>query len=201
MQTSYAKASQMKIGELNQIFSYRHAIFVERLKWDLPGAGSGLEVDEFDRSDTFHVIARDASGQACGCARLLPTTRPYLLGEVFPQLMDGKPVPRSPSVWEISRFCSVDLASPAQRTRQADLWGCQTVLRATVLCALEQGATHLIAVSTVAMQRILDRLGVTAYRAGPPMQLYGHNVFAFWIELDHKTKYALAIDHFDRKVA
>lgn len=201
MQTTYAKASQLKLGELNQVFSYRHAIFVERLGWDLPSAGAGLEIDQFDRPDTFHVVGRDRHGQACGYARLLPTTQSYLLGEVFPALLDGAPIPRSPSVWEVSRFCSVELDAPAGRQRQADLWGCQAMLRATVQCALEQGATHLIAVSTIAMERILQRLAVHAYRAGPTMDMYGHRVFAFWIRLDDKTKLALSIDHFDRKAA
>jgi acyl homoserine lactone synthase len=44
-----------------------------------------------------------------GTARLLPTNHSYLLGEVFPQLMNGLTIPDSAEVWELSRFATVDL--------------------------------------------------------------------------------------------
>src|SRR4051812_25521374 len=118
MNTMYAKASKLNVIDLNQIFSYRYSVFVERLKWTLPDAGAGLEVDQFDRDSTYHVSLRDASATV-GYARLLPTTEPYLLSEVFPELMNGIEIPRSPDVWELSRFCSFDLRSPTEHTRQA----------------------------------------------------------------------------------
>ena len=50
--------------------AYRYRVFVEELGWPLP-AVDGLERDGFDRPDTLYVIARLASGELCGCARLL----------------------------------------------------------------------------------------------------------------------------------
>jgi acyl homoserine lactone synthase len=193
MNTMYAKASKLNVVDLNQIYSYRYSVFVERLKWTLPGAGAGLEMDQFDRDSTCHVCVRDG-GATVGYARLLSTTEPYLLSEVFPELMDGAPIPRSSDVWELSRFCSMDLRSPSEHRRQADYWGCQAVLRAAVQCALEQ-------VSAVAMERILSRLEVNASRASPTMLLHGHAVFAFWIELDDVTKNALGIPFSSREAA
>ncbi|WP_347333173.1 acyl-homoserine-lactone synthase, partial [Ralstonia pseudosolanacearum] len=58
---------------------YRHQIFVGQLGWQLPMADGRFERDQYDRDDTVYVVARDADGAICGCARLLPTTRPYLL--------------------------------------------------------------------------------------------------------------------------
>ena len=60
MKTMYAKASKLNVIDQNQIYSYRYAVFVERLKWTLPAAGAGLEVDHFDRDSTYHVWVRDA---------------------------------------------------------------------------------------------------------------------------------------------
>src|SRR5215469_16040477 len=86
---------------------YRHRIFVEQLGWKLPSADEGFERDQYDRDDTVYVVAHDDSGSICGCARLLPTTRPYLLQELFPFLLaDGVAPPESPLVWELSRFAS-----------------------------------------------------------------------------------------------
>ncbi|UUZ50691.1 hypothetical protein LP420_13640 [Massilia sp. B-10] len=77
------------------------------MKWDLK-TSDGLELDQFDRPDTLYMVSQDELGQVNGCARLLPTSQPYLLGEVFPELMNGLPVPCSPDVWELSRFAAVD---------------------------------------------------------------------------------------------
>src|SRR5574343_396117 len=83
--------------------AYRYRVFVEEMGWPLQ-AQIGQERDQFDRPDTLYVIARHPAGELCGCARLLPTTQPYLLDEVFPALMAGQPLPHSPGVWELSRF-------------------------------------------------------------------------------------------------
>lgn len=171
------------------LFAYRYAVFVERLRWDLPGAKDGWEVDQFDRVDTLHVIARNADGNLCGCSRLLPTTEPYLLGTVFPELMDGVSIPCASDTWEISRFCSMDIHRHGRQ--QADLWGCREVMAGTVKCAMEVGARRLIGVSVIGIERILMRLGVHAYRAGPVMTVRGHTIFAFMLEIDDKTLSAL----------
>lgn len=195
MQTAYVRAATLPNSEINNLYAYRHAVFVDRLKWDLPMARDGLEIDQFDRPDTIHIMARKPDGTLCGCARLLPTNSPYLLGDVFPQLMHGAPLPNSVDVWEISRFCSFDteVDAPSRPSRQADEWGCRQVLAATVECAIEVGAKRLVAVCSLAIERILYRLGVNAYRAGPSMKVGGHTIFAFWIEIDEQTKAALGL--------
>ncbi|TFW02322.1 N-acylhomoserine lactone synthase [Oxalobacteraceae bacterium OM1] len=168
---------------------YRHDIFIRRLGWKLP-VDDGLERDQFDDPDTFYVLSRDAHGAICGCACLLPTTRPYLLSEVFPDLMGGAPLPNGPDVWELSRFsatpadpaCDVD---PAANTR--------LLLAAVVESALHLGARRLISVSPLGVERLLHRMGVHAHRAGPPRLVDGKPVFACWIELDATTRTALGV--------
>ena len=44
---------------------------------------------------------------------MLPTTRPYLLDEVFPHLLHGIAPPHSPDVWELSRFAAMDFSVQA----------------------------------------------------------------------------------------
>jgi len=92
----------------SELFHYRYKVFVEQLGWDLD-TPHDREKDQFDHHDTLYVIARDIHKQVVGCARLLPTTSSYLLEEVFPQLLNGMPAPKSPEIWELSRFTSFDL--------------------------------------------------------------------------------------------
>lgn len=175
----------------NAVAAYRHKIFIERLGWPLP-VTNGMERDQFDRSDTIYVVARSSNGDICGCARLLPTTRPYLLSEVFPNLLAGMPVPRAHDIWELSRFAAAVTDPHAKPTIDAAA-NTRGLLAASVASAAAQGATRLITVSPLGVERLLHRLGVHAHRAGPPVYVDGKPVFACWIEIDEQTTSSLGI--------
>jgi acyl homoserine lactone synthase len=171
------------LGTYRQVAAYRYKVFVENLGWDLH-APDGLEQDQFDRPDTVYVVARDDEGEVCGCARLLPTTHPYLLSEVFPQLLNGAIPPNSPEIWELSRFAALDFNSPNQsplRQMSSDIT--LALLRSAVDCAAKQGAKRLITVSPLGIERLLRNTGFKAHRAGPPTRVDGHLIFASWIEV------------------
>ncbi|HEY5799525.1 MAG TPA: acyl-homoserine-lactone synthase [Burkholderiaceae bacterium] len=173
------------------IAEYRHKIFIERLGWQLP-VENGRERDQFDRPDTIYVVARDNNGAICGCARLLPTTLPYLLGDVFPELMGGAPVPCDAGTWELSRFAVASVEGPSsavEATRNT-----RTLLAAAIAEAARQGAQRIITVSPLGIERLLHRMGVHAHRAGAPVQVDGKPVFACWIEIDQQTIAALGLE-------
>lgn len=165
---------------------YRHRVFVERLGWSLP-VTNGAELDQFDRSDTLYMVAQDDEGNIIGCARLLPTTRPYLLSEIFPQLFNGHPPPHSPEVWELSRFAAID---PSGRTAspKAQFSSPFTIrlLEESMACAAANGAARLITVSPLGVERLLRKAGISAHRAGPPMVIDGQPLFACCIEIDKR---------------
>jgi acyl homoserine lactone synthase len=175
-----------------EIAEYRHKIFIQRLGWNLP-TQEGLELDQFDRPDTIYVVARDKDGSICGCARLLPTTRPYLLGDIFADLMGALPPPSTEKVWELSRFAaapvSLDTAATFDRVRNT-----RELLAAAVATAASHGASRLITVSPLGVERLLHRMGVHAHRAGPPCMVDGKPIFACWIEIDNQTMTALGLD-------
>jgi N-acyl-L-homoserine lactone synthetase len=164
---------------------FRYQVFIEMLGWQLQTADGDQELDQFDRPDTVYVIARDESGDIAGSARLLPTTRPYLLGDVFPHLLHGQPPPATSAIWELSRFAAVDFSA----ARTSALSQCSSpvavgLLRAAIRCAAERGAERLITVSPLGIERLLQRYGFRAYRAAPPVIVDGHPLFACLIEFD-----------------
>lgn len=184
MQVTIEQGSLLPSQLYGKLASYRHKVFVERLGWQLR-AEDGLEFDQFDRPDTVYVIARDEDGHVIGCARLLPTTQPYLLGEVFPELMDTQPVPNSPEVWELSRFAAVDIndATAMSPLGQFSSPIAVNLLQASIDSAAERGAKQLITVSPLGIERLLRKAGFTARRAGPPLTIGGHQVFACLISI------------------
>lgn len=165
------------------IARYRHQVFVQPLGWALPSQ-VGLELDQFDRADTVYLAAREPGGRLVGTARLLSTDRPYLLGEVFPALMGGLPLPRGADVWELSRFAAMDFdATRSHPMHQFSAPISAQLLHEAMHLAAQRGVRRLISVSPLGVERLLRRLGFAAHRAAPPVLVGGQPLLACWIEV------------------
>jgi acyl homoserine lactone synthase len=182
MQVVSGTALGLPDGLYPRVASYRHEVFIQRLGWQL-ATPEGIEVDQYDRPDTVYVVAQHDDGSVAGCGRLLPTTQPYLLAEIFPQLLNGAAPPHSPEVWELSRFCAVDLQDGCKAGGQFSSPIALKLFDAALECAAAHGATRLITVSPLGIERLLRRAGFHAHRAGPPIIVDGHPLFACIIEV------------------
>ncbi len=185
-------ASELPFGLETALAAYRFEVFIEALQWQLP-VENGLERDQFDRPDTLYIVARDANDSVCGCARLLPTTRPYLLAEVFPGLMNGAPAPHAADTWELSRFSTMTLGDISVLSREEARTRFCSLFAAVVDVASAQGATRLITFTAQGIERILRSIGMHAHRVGPPQMIDDKPVLALWIELDDQTRIALGL--------
>jgi len=187
METLAGTPDALAPGVYACLSQYRHRVFVEKLGWQL-ACEEATESDQFDRPDTLYVIARRENGALAGVARLLPTNRPYLLAEVFPQLMQGMPLPNAADIWELSRFAAVDLdsASPcgdSDSLLQFSSPAAVDLLREILYLAEKHGVQRLITVSPLGIERLLRRAGFIARRAAPPVVVDGRSLFACWIEV------------------
>jgi N-acyl-L-homoserine lactone synthetase len=81
----------------------RKRVFVDRLGWNVPVVDGEFEIDQFDTDHAVYLLDLDAAGRHQGSIRLLPTTEPHLLSEVFPHLCDAG-APRDEATWEITRM-------------------------------------------------------------------------------------------------
>lgn len=176
------ESTHLQPAMMSRLARYRHEVFVQRLGWTLP-CPDGIELDQFDREDTVYVVALDKrSGAIRGTARLLPTTGPYLLRDIFPALLHGSPAPASPNIWEISRFAVVDLKAPAlPANAQFSSRSATVLLRATIMCAAELGASELVSVSPVGIERLLQRAGLR-FKAASAVAIDGQQLFACRID-------------------
>ena len=90
-------------NQIDQMFRQRYDVFVRILKWDIPGVDHhrGREQDQFDGAETVYLLVlRD--GDVLGASRLVPTTGPNLMRDVFPGLCKDGP-PAGMDTWEWSR--------------------------------------------------------------------------------------------------
>jgi acyl homoserine lactone synthase len=98
-----------KYSELtDEMFKLRARIFRDRLGWDVQVV-DGRERDQYDDAGPVYVIYADKEGREVkGCLRLLPTTGPTLLADIFSDTMPDAVHLSAPTIWECTRFCIDD---------------------------------------------------------------------------------------------
>lgn len=170
-----------------EMFEYRYNVFIEKLGWDLAVAPH-MEKDQFDHEDTLYVVAKEDKGEIAGCARLLPTTAPYLLEKVFPELLNGMPAPSSPDIWEISRFTNFAVTPDKKHINtvhsQISELSFAELLHSTIECARKQGAKKLLSVSPLGIESLLRKAGIQGNRLGAPKLVKDHAIIACWINIE-----------------
>ncbi|EIF29064.1 N-acyl-L-homoserine lactone synthetase [Burkholderia sp. Ch1-1] len=175
----------------HRLGTFRHKVFVQRLHWELPGVSHDAtsEWDEFDGGSTVHLVALSADNEVCGCARLMPTTGPYLLRNVFPELAGPGCLPSSPSIWEMSRFAGSGL--PDHRTGSTS--GMSLFPYAMAL-ALSFGAIRVIGVVSRPIARLYRRFGLDLRNIGVRTAPAPIDIVACSIDLDPGTFHKLQFD-------
>lgn len=171
---------------LREMFAARKAVFVDLLKWDVPVLDGRFEVDQFDDRHATYLVLTDGDGGHLASARLLPTTRPHILGDLFPHLCADAP-PRDAAIYEITRFC-LDRRLDA-RTRRAAR---DTLVTALVEHALAHGITAYTAIAEMGWFQQILAFGWRCLPLGLP-QVDGVTMLAaLRIEIDDETPGRLA---------
>ncbi len=168
------------MNTLDQMFRLRKATFHDRLGWDVRLEGD-WEIDQFDELNPTYVLSvNEETGQVVGSLRLLPTTGPNMLMDVFPQLLEEKSSIRSGSIWESSRFC-VDRSKHSQRSGNSVAVATAELMAAVGELALSAGVTQIVTVTDLTLERIFSKMGCLADRLGDPCQVGKTKAVAvFW---------------------
>jgi acyl-homoserine lactone synthase len=90
---------------MEKVWRFRHMQFVERLGWRELSCTDGREIDRFDTDDAIHLVS-EKDDKVVGYTRLLRTSGPHLLSDVYPHIMQGNPWPRERTVYEWTRCIS-----------------------------------------------------------------------------------------------
>jgi N-acyl-L-homoserine lactone synthetase len=168
------------------MFEDRKSVFVDLLEWDVPVLAGRFELDQFDDEQATYVIIADQAGDHRASARLLKTTRPHILGELFPNLCEGQP-PRGPDVFEITRFClSRRQNSTSRRHSRKEL------VSALVSHALDHGIQTYTGVAQFAWFQQILAFGWNCRPLGLPIKLDCGTLGALAIEITPETPALLA---------
>lgn len=167
----------------------RHDVFVRRR--GLPHRSfDGLEFDEFDTPAAMYLVWRDEKGIVRGVARLLPTTRPYMLQTHWPHLVTATVLPSSAGVMEVTRVCvDKSLDPPVRRMIFPEL-----------LCAIQEvlAATGGAGMIGVTREHLLSHFVRSGIRwLGPVAEVEGEPERAFFVPTEsirpnyHCSKYGI----------
>lgn len=167
---SHACSSHFPFSLKESMHRLRAQVFHERLGWAVRCDSQGRELDIFDTLDPLYLVATESpqSTRALGCWRLLPSTGPYMLRDVFPQLLGGHDAPVHQRIWEISRF-AVDADAAGGSFGFSELPA--GMLRAMVRYAARQGIEAIVGVTSVSIERMLRKLGFDVQRYAPPQRI------------------------------
>ena len=93
-----------KTNSLIEMHKVRKLIFKDRMGWDVSINKQGLEIDEFDLPETVYILVRDSEGRVAGVWRMLPSSSPSMIREIWPDFLTNFDMKINDSVWELSRF-------------------------------------------------------------------------------------------------
>lgn len=179
---------------LAQQHRLRHRLFIEHNHWAVP-TYDGMEYDQFDTPAAVYLLQRAAHGEVQGVARLIPTTRPYMLKDLWPELLGGEDIPSDPTVWEATRF-GVD--------RSLSLRERGHIVAEIVLGCLEFGLMagiqrYLVLMPPLIVRRSIGGLGCAFRFLGTSEHLTTYPVAAAEIRVNRETlelaRHRAGIDH------
>jgi len=181
LHVNHATALPVPDHVFRAMFAARKSVFVDLLKWDVPVLADIYEVDQFDDDHATYIILTDTQGSHLGSARLLPTTRPHILGDLYPFLCEER-VPTGPAIYEITRFC-LDRRLRATERRAVR----NTLVRALVDHALLHGITQYTAIAEMPWFQQILAFGWRCLPLGLPQQVGGAALAALSIITDRET--------------
>jgi len=149
---------------LAEMHRLRFRVFKERLEWSVQ-VENEMERDRFDALQPIYLLHRGNDDRVQGCVRLLPSTGPTMLRDVFPALLGRNPCPSDPRIWESSRFAlelSPELARSASGLARATF----ELFAGMIEFGLSHSLTGIVTVTDLRMERILRRANWPLERLG-----------------------------------
>lgn len=167
---------------LRAMFAARKQVFIDKLQWDLPALDGRFELDQFDTPHARYLILLDPDDlRHRASARLLPTTAPHLLRDIYPHLCAGG-APSGEGVWEISRFCLDPAQTPTERRDARN-----QLVTALANYALHHSIGEYVGVAEAGWYHTISKFGWSCHTLGPVHRDGTCRLLALGIAIDEHT--------------
>lgn len=170
---------------IDEMYRMRAEVFSGRLGWEVT-VTDGRETDRFDDEDPLYLVSFDeTTGSLKGAVRLLPTTGPNMLRDVF-QILTPEGAPESPLIWESSRFAinpgifqGEDRVNANHRVNAITL----ELLCGIVEVCQKSGIEHIVSVFDARMARIFRAVDCPFDVIGTPTRIGKTMTYAALFEM------------------
>jgi acyl homoserine lactone synthase len=143
---------------IDEMFRLRARVFRDRLNWNVE-VTDGKERDRYDDEQPVYIIhSDDEAREVIGSLRLLPTTGPTLLADIFSDTLPDAVNLSAPAIWECTRFCLDDKLLDRGREDEI-LFASAALLEAVGDVALRAGVEAIIGNFDEPMLRLYRRIG------------------------------------------
>jgi acyl-homoserine lactone synthase len=163
---------------IEDLFRLRHDIFVGERGWRDLERPDGREIDAYDNDDTVYMLALDGE-RIVGSHRLYPTTKPTMLGDVFPHLATVRGIPDDAGIWEWSRYFVI-------KDRRDGKLNLQLLAAVQELC-LDEGIMEISAVMETWWLPRFQETGFVVRPLGLPALVNNEWTMAALIEINADT--------------
>lgn len=167
--------------QLEEMYRIRHRIYVEGRGWRALARPDRREIDEFDTEDAIYLLGLDSNGRVQSGLRLLPTTGPHLMRDIFPHALTWGRVPNDNRIYEITRYFLTD--EPADRGERRRTAG--EILCAMFEFGLARGLTHISLVCDTFFMPTMLECGFKVHPLGLPTPYAEGTCIAVLFEVSH----------------
>jgi len=158
---------------IDEMFRLRARVFHDRLNWHVK-VTDGRERDRYDDEQPVYIIyCDDQAREVKGSLRLLPTTGPTLLADIFSDTLPDAVSLSAPGIWECTRFC---LDDKLLGRHDEMLFASATMLESVGDAALRAGVEAIIGNFDESMLRLYRRIGCEVEVLGCTLR-YGEPVY------------------------
>ena len=133
-----------------QHFRLRHDVFVKGRGWSLPTT-NGLEIDQYDDDDAVYFLDLNDEQRIQGSIRITPTAKSSLIADYFPHLIENGESPRSPRIYECTRY----IVLPPRKSREDNRYAKSKIIGAMLEWCLDHELTYL--------QTVIDSVALPTY--------------------------------------
>lgn len=162
-------------------FRLRHKVFVQKQQWGVPN-WNGMEYDQYDTPAAVYCVWRDDAGEVRGVARLAPTQVPYMIKDLWPELVTEEPLPCSADIWESTRL-GIDHDLPKELRKQI----LSELILAYMEASLQRGVKGLLGIGYAwCWQHSFERNGWPVKRMGPDSSIDGETSYVGLLPVSHE---------------
>ncbi|WP_373236393.1 acyl-homoserine-lactone synthase [Cohaesibacter celericrescens] len=164
--TVQAHEYQKNLVLMDQMFKLRKKVFGDQLKWDVPIIGQH-ERDIYDEKHPVYLVwCSDNRQTVYGMMRLMPTTGPTLLYDVFRKTFPKQVSLSAPGIWEGTRMCIDEDALAVDYPEMEPARAFSMMFVALCECAIEHGIHTMVSNYEPQMKRVYRRAGVEVNELG-----------------------------------